>query len=315
MGIPNLHFAWEWAFFSLLPVVVAGWCFFAKTDSHELNEPSLRLNNTEGLIQKIHGKDAISPLVMAGLLLVLVALSRPQIPDNVISPTPSFILALDVSGSMEQPYVADGKSQSKVDWIKSAVRRFTAELSKRHLRSFPEIGVVLFADHAYRMFPQTHDLDQITATINTLKAGMIGEKTSLDEAITISLEDTKNKDNQAPILVILTDGLQTSGSIRLKQSFVSAVKRHIAVFPILLDSNVTDTKQGLFPQLVRETGGKILRFEGEQTLLALWDEVFKKTSINGADRTWREVYQWPLGLALLIFLCQGLLSYRERGVH
>ncbi|RMH18669.1 MAG: VWA domain-containing protein, partial [Gammaproteobacteria bacterium] len=255
MAISELHIAWPWVFFLLLPLA-AGWWAFSRSPFHVSDEPSLRLSNVEGLNQEDYGKKAISPFFLLALLLVLVALSRPQIqgPDNVSRL--SFMLVLDVSGSMQQPYRVKEGIQSKLNWIKRAVQRFLTELSRRPPAFIPEVGIVLFADHAYRMFPPTRDLDHLAAAVKAIETGMIGEKSSLDEAIVLSLGEVRGRSDNATsqggegksgVLVIMTDGLHTSERLRLKQALTSAVKQQVAVFPIVIGStSVNDSEVGFF---------------------------------------------------------------------
>lgn len=178
-------------------------------------------------------------LWIAGCLLLVVALARPQ--TSVSDPAPvlpghNMIFAVDVSGSMRTlDYVSDGEVVSRLDMAKRTLRRFLDQASA--LR----VGVVIFADDVMTYVPLTTDLALVAQLVDEIDNSLAGERTALGDAIALSIRRMQalpaSSGDSARILVVLTDGVQTAGTIAAEHAAELARALDIRLYTLGIGSD------------------------------------------------------------------------------
>jgi Ca-activated chloride channel family protein len=125
-------------------------------------------------------------LFLAGLLLLFVALARPQMAVSLPRAEGLVILAFDVSGSM----AADDLQPTRIEAAKTAAQGFVE-------RQPPgvAIGVVAFSDSGLAVQVPTHDRDDLLAAIHRLTPG---RGTSLGSGILAALSAIAVAENPEP---------------------------------------------------------------------------------------------------------------------
>jgi hypothetical protein len=147
-----------------------------------------------GLVQEATGRPLgwrrhIPPaLFLAGLVLLMFALARPQAVVNLPRIEGTIILAFDVSGSM----AADDLKPTRMEAAKAAAWDFV-----QRQPSSVQIGVVAFSDGGFAVQAPTNDQEAILATINRLTPQ---RGTSLGQGILASLNTIAAGAEQAPPL-------------------------------------------------------------------------------------------------------------------
>jgi Ca-activated chloride channel family protein len=122
------------------------------------------------------GRRHLPPILfLAGLTLLIFALSRPQTLMSLPKLEGTVLLTFDVSGSM----AADDLKPTRMEAAKVAARDFV----QRQPRTV-QIGVVAFSDSGYSIQPPTNDKDTILSSINRLTPQ---RGTSLSHGIEASL--------------------------------------------------------------------------------------------------------------------------------
>lgn len=125
-------------------------------------------------------------LFLVGLMLLALALARPETVVSLPRVEGTVILAFDVSASM----AADDFDPTRMEAAKSAARDFVMQQPSSVL-----IGIVAFSDSGFAVQAPTSDQEAILATINRLTPQ---SGTSLANGILASLNTIKAEDETAP---------------------------------------------------------------------------------------------------------------------
>jgi Ca-activated chloride channel family protein len=171
------------------------------------------------------GRNLLTPaLWLAGCLLLLLALARPQWSDPSSAATiPAYDLAIavDLSGSMRAlDYVdADGRPISRIDMVKAALARFLADSER------VRVSLLVFADSAFTYMPATTDRDVASAMVAELDPSLAGERTALGDAIALAVHRSTQGAELPRALILLTDGSDTAGNIR-PQAAAALAREH-----------------------------------------------------------------------------------------
>ena len=173
-----MSFIWPWMLFSLvlLPIGAGLYLFL---DGRRRRR--LALYGGGGLSHATPGRRAvrsrIAPVLMVcGLVLMPVAMARPQAVVGLPQEFGTIVLAFDVSASM----AAKDLTPTRMDAAKVAAKDFVGRQ-----RSGVTIGVVAFSDSGVSVQTPTNDKDTVNAAIDRL-APQRG--TSLAQGITASLK-------------------------------------------------------------------------------------------------------------------------------
>jgi Ca-activated chloride channel family protein len=120
------------------------------------------------------------------MVLLLVALARPQATVSLPQRVGTIVLAFDVSGSM----AADDMQPTRIEVAKAAARAFV----ERQPRTI-QIGVVAFSDSGFSVQAPTTDQDAVLTAISRLTPQ---RGTSVGQAIEASLKVITTPRNQGP---------------------------------------------------------------------------------------------------------------------
>ena len=153
------------------------------------------------------------PLVLRALCLVLlvIAAARPQLYNvsrEIKSPGVDIMICLDTSGSMQAlDFTLDGEPVSRLAAVKKVVGEFIEK------REMDRIGLVVFGTEAFTQSPLTLDKGLLMDLVKRMEIGMAGEKTAIGSAIAIGGRRMKELKVKSKILILLTAGTQTAGSL------------------------------------------------------------------------------------------------------
>ena len=157
-------------------------------------------------------------LLLAALALLIVALARPRLGNERVVVRENgvdMLLALDMSGSMiayDPPpdmqssrrivnAVRSGRLKNRFDTAKRELERFAAN------RPGDRIGLIGFADFAYRLIPPTTDRALLSGRLKTLEPRQLGDGTNLASPIVSAVNRLKTSDSPRRVLVLFTDGV------------------------------------------------------------------------------------------------------------
>ena len=173
-----------------------------------------------------------------GLILLIVALARPQIIEDkreVKQQGYDLMLAIDLSGSMlSEDYERGGERINRLQAIKPIIQAFINQ------RTSDRIGVVVFAGRAYTLAPLTFDHDWLARQIERLKINMDGfeDGTAIGDGLGVALtrlEQAKREDGlkrKGAFIVLMNDGANNRGVLTPEQATEIARARGIPVYTI-----------------------------------------------------------------------------------
>ncbi len=293
----SVVFEHPWWF--LLPLLYLVCLKFCKPKSEALFFPGT------AMLQKAVKKSRLG-LQLVKFLTVLAfstALASPVIENEVTVQNDKgyeISLIMDASGSMEE--------NNKFGIVKNIVEDF---LDKR---KHDKIGLTIFADFAYVAVPLTYDKASIKRLLNRIDVGVAGkQRTALYEALFLSSNLFKDSKSKNKIAILLTDGMDNTGTIPLDVAIKTVQKYGIKVYTIGV-GNPGDFNAQVLQYIAEKSGGKFFMANSVQKLKAIYETIDKleKSEIKANKYVKKEYYfQYPLTLGLL--LLAGFFFYRNRG--
>jgi Ca-activated chloride channel family protein len=168
---------------------------------------SFSLFEGAGLEASIVKRYAKTLLRIAGLLLLVLALARPQTgrSESVIhTEGVDILLVLDISGSMQ---AQDFKPKNRLEAAKEVVKEFITK------RPNDRIGLVAFAAQAITQCPVTPDHHVLTRLVEEVDIGILEDGTAIGVALATACNRLKNSEAKNRVVVLLTDGQNNAGSV------------------------------------------------------------------------------------------------------
>ncbi len=268
-----------------------------------------------------------SPLWLWPLwLLLLLALARPiWVGDPLVLPDSrrEMMLLVDLSGSMAQKDMTlDGRKVSRLDAAKTVLADFI------HQRQGDRLGLIFFGDHAYVQAPLSHDLSTIAALLDESSVGIAGDRTAIGEALGMASKRLKDRNSPDKVAILLTDGRNTAGSISPAQALQAARQLGLTLYTVGFGSdfqeeatpygpirvaNTDPPDETLLKHLADSTGGRYFRAQDVNSLEAIYEALNQLEPISDNQQVLRprkDVFAWPLALALLLSLV--LAAWRLR---
>ncbi|HIQ37385.1 MAG TPA: VWA domain-containing protein [Desulfocapsa sulfexigens] len=274
----------------------------------------------------------LAALRLLGLGVLILAFARPQLGNTTTEIEASgidILLAVDVSGSMKAlDFTLKGRAANRLDVVKSVMHTFIDE------RPNDRIGLLAFSGRPYMVSPLTLDHDWLVQRLDTLSIGMIDEDgTAIGSAIGSGLNRLRDRDAKSRILILLTDGMNNTGTVPplvaaeaaetlgIKVYTIGAGTRGEAPIPVSdrfgrqrlmrVEVDIDDETLG---QVAEMTGGRYFRATDTQSLEKVYDEI---NTMETTTRTikkfenYRELFPWFV-FAGLFFLSAEILIGRKR---
>ncbi|RFC65465.1 VWA domain-containing protein [Fulvimarina endophytica] len=246
-------------------------------------------------------------------LSLLIALAGPQRlePVQALPATGrDLILAIDLSGSMErEDFDLDGRTVSRLDAVKAVGKQFVMS------RAGDRVGLVLFAEFAYAASPLTFDVAAVSRIIDEATIGISGRSTAIAGGLGLALKRLEASDAQSKVVVLLSDGSDTSGDVLPRDAARLAKRLGVTVHTIALGPEDMETAPktrdavdtATLRDIAETSGGQTFRVRNTADLVAVTREI-ERLEASGFDKPAATVRQdyWPypaiLAFALAIFL-------------
>ncbi len=240
--------------------------------------------------------------------LVVLAVARPQLvepPIEKTQPARDLLLALDLSQSMDTRDFRDPSGQviPRVDAVRTVVDDFVTR------RTGDRIGLIVFGDAAYPQVPFTLDHRTVRAMLAETEPGMAGPRTAMGDAIGLGIKMFEPSQAPEKVLILLTDGNDTASKMPPAKAAEIARDQKIRVHtvgigdPAATGEGKLDT--GALEQIASTTGGRYFFGQDQERLAEIYATLDRITPANQKTLSWRpkrELFQWPLGVALALLL-------------
>lgn len=319
-----------WGLLIIVPLVFA-WTFYGRIRESRLARFIVRDN--WGLLNRsvsTRGRFHKGVLLLLALSLSIVAAARPYWGTrerDVSTRGVSIIFAMDVSKSM----LAADVTPNRLDYAKTLVRQILTSITGNR------VGIMPFAGEAFLQCPLTTDYGVVMDTLRATSFNAIGyEGTNIPAVIDEAIGAFDRSGAGKRVLVILTDGEDFSDAIT--EAADRAAAKNMVVYAIgvgtregapirLPDGSFKEARDGtkvltrmneqILQSLAERTGGAAFvaadsgRLDPAPIIAAL--RAIEAEELAQEKRVVREErYQWPLALALLCLVIEGLIGERRR---
>ena len=319
----SIEFAWPWLFAALpLPLVT-----LLLPRAAEQSPPALRVPFFTAVEQADHltpkGSRLRQLLALFAWLLLVLSASRPQFvgePVHLPITGRDLMLAVDLSGSMESDDMVI--RNNRVNRL-AAVKVVAGEFIER--RTGDRLGLILFGRQAYLQTPLTFDRKTVRQLLEESAIGLAGKETAIGDAIGLAVKRLREQPQENRVLILLTDGSNTAGSVDPLKAADLAAQEGIRIYTIGIGADEqlvrgffgtqrvrnSDLDEASLKAIASKTEGRYFRasdIESLQEIYALLDQLEPVSEEQELYRPIEELYSWPLAGALLLSVLIALAA-------
>jgi Ca-activated chloride channel family protein len=240
--------------------------------------------------------------------LVVTSLARPQWVEDPIEKIQSardIMLAIDLSQSMEANDFID-RDSNRIDRLE-AVKQVVDEFITR--REGDRIGLVVYGAAAYPQVPFTLDHESVRILLDETEIGMAGPRTAIGDAIGLSIRLFEASEVEEKVLILLTDGNDTSSKMPPDKAADIAAAQGIVIHTIGIGNPETTGEEQVdleaLQKIAETTGGRSFRGEDQEGLKSIYATLDEMTPKNYEVFSYRPkipLFHWPLGAAVSLLL-------------
>ena len=257
-------------------------------------------------------------LAVAGIVL---ALARPQSALNFQNETTEGIdimIATDISGSMLSEDFKPNRLEAGKNIAISFIKNRPSDL----------IGLVVFSGESFTQCPLTIDHDVLINLFHDIKNGMIDDGTAIGMGLATAVSRLKGSPGKSKVIILLTDGVNNTGSIPPVTAAEIAKQFGIRVYTVGLGTNGSapypfkdqlghthyqkipvDIDEPTLRQISAITGGKYFRAKNNTDLTEIYRQIDKMEKVKIAVTQYhqRTEHYLPFALAALVLLTLEIL--------
>ncbi len=238
------------------------------------------------------------------------------------------LLAVDVSGSMDTQDMLLG--QAVVNRL-TAVKQVAGEFIQR--RRGDRVGLILFGSRAYLQTPLTFDTQTTALLLAESEIGLAGRETAIGDAIGLAVKRLRDDAAADRVLILLTDGANTSGEVQPQQAAEFAAREGLTIYTVGVGADEmvvqdffgsrlvnpsADLDEDTLTDIAERAGGRYFRARDTAALMNIYeilDELEPVESDIERVRPVDELFFWPLGLAYVLALVTVLGAWRPLTLH
>ena len=193
--------------------------------------------------------------------------------------------------------------------------------------------MILFGENAYLQVPLTLDRDTVNVLLMEAFIGLAGEKTAIGDAITLAVKRIHDAgaDADEQVLVLLTDGANTAGSVPPIRAAELAQQIGLRIYTIGIGADSMDVPSAFgmarrtnpsadldeetLKTIASLTGGQYFRAKdtaGLQEIYRILDEMEPVAEPEAGFRPVKSFFYWPLGAAMVLATLLALINLLAR---
>lgn len=248
-------------------------------------------------------------LRILALACIIIALARPQSSSSwqdIKTEGIDIVLAIDISSSMLardfEPNRLEAAKEVAVEFIKS--------------RPNDRIGLVVYSGESFTQCPLTTDHEKLINLFKDIKNGMITDGTAIGMGLANAVNRLKESDAKSKVVVLLTDGENTAGSIPPITAAEIAATYGVKVYTIgvgtigqapmpvpdmfgrirmqMMEVNIDEKS---LEEIADLTGGKYFRATDNEKLFNVYAEIDQMEKIIIEETQYEKKYEQFLPLA------------------
>ena len=218
----NPEFFW---FLLIIPLLIAWYIYQVNRSVPLLKHPSTRRfeGSDQGPMIWLRHYPALTRSLAMGMFII--ALARPQSSmswEDIQTEGIDIVLALDISSSM----LAKDLKPNRLKAAKNVATSFISE------RPNDRIGLVVYAGESFTQCPLTIDHDVLLNLFEDVDFGMIEDGTAIGDGLATAVNRLRESEAKSKVVILLTDGQQTAGSLPPLTAAEIAKQFNIRVYTI-----------------------------------------------------------------------------------
>ncbi len=327
-----IHFDWPWFFCCLpLPLLMRLLPPVVRQDS----QAALRTPFGDDFFSYSYGssspatgrKTKLIWLAALGWFLLVTAAARPvwlEEPIALQTTGRDLLLAVDLSGSMAaEDFVVSGRQVTRL----TATKKVAGDFIKR--REGDRVGLILFGTQPYLQVPLTFDRASVLSLLDEAVIGLAGKETAIGEAIGLGVKRLLERPTDHRVLILLTDGANTAGSIKPLKAAEFAAEAGVTIYTIGIGADAMivnsffgrrkvnpsrDLDEKTLTRIAELTEGKYFRARDTAELEQIYAVIDSIEPIINDEQFYqpqKQLYYFPLGGVLLLSVVILLLKGRR----
>jgi len=218
-------------------------------------------------------------------------------------------LILDSSHSMrEKGFNRNNIMENKFDVVKTIVSKFIQK------RKNDNLSIVVFGNFSFVALPLTFDKSMTISVLNTLRIGMAGSNTAINDGLAQSIKTLSSTKAKKNIAILLTDGRNTAGEIPLEVAVKLAKKHNVKIYTIGMGRK-GEYDRAYLEYISNETGGVFFSSSNEKALGNIYKEINKlekqKIKSNIYEKKTYYFY-YPLSISIMALFLYILVQSRKQ---
>ncbi|WP_291137590.1 vWA domain-containing protein [Flavobacterium sp. UBA7663] len=314
----NPEFLW---LFLVLPLAI-GWLFYKRNQL----SATVKMSSLEPFKQNrtflAKAKPFLYVLRILALSSIIIALARPRSVDVTSKSKTTkgidIVMAIDVSSSM----LANDLKPNRLEALKKVASTFVQD------RINDRIGLVVYAGESYTRTPVTSDKTIILQSLKTIEYddSIIADGTGIGVGLATAINRIKDSKAKSRIIILLTDGVNNSGTIDPRTASEIAKEYGIkvytigigtngqAMFPVAKDANgklvfrmmPVEIDEKLMKEIAKATDAKYFRATSNKKLQAIYDEINKLETTEIQEKKFYNYDEKYKPFVLIAFVLLGV---------
>ena len=328
-----IQFEWVWLFAALPLPLLYRWLLPPRTQTGQAALLVPAADDFRPLTETTFASAARRwPYYLAFLAwaLFVLACTRPQWlgePVEVPISGRDLMLAVDLSKSMlETDFILNNQNIDRLTATKKVASEFIEQ------RVGDRLGLILFGTQAYLHVPLTFDRKTVAQLLDESVIGLAGPSTAIGDAIGIAVKRLRENDADDKVLILLTDGANTAGTIdpirAAELAAGSGLKIHTIgigademmvrrLFSTFKVNPSRDLDEETLTEIAEKTGGKYFRARDTEELAKIYAEIDRLEPVERGGEHFRPItplFMWPLAAAcMLAVICLWRGGAARRG--
>jgi Ca-activated chloride channel homolog len=275
--------------------------------------------------------DALLALAVVALAIALAGPRKGDDNARIRREGIAMVMAIDISSSMRALDLSERRRElTRLDAVKRVFEQFVVGGSGLRGRPDDAIGLVSFARHADTRSPLTLDHGNLVSAARELElvTSRAEDGTALGDGLALAVERLREFPARSKVAILLTDGVETAGTLTARAAIDIARDNGIKVYTIGAGTN------GVAPiRIDTEFGSQLMQTEVEIDEAVLQDiatrtggQYFRATDLGGLKKVYQaidklerskleenqfyrfhEYYPWFLGIGLALIAAALLL--------
>lgn len=321
--LKNIEFANPEYFYLLIliPLIITWYWFNYKKINAEIQVSTTSVFENSRKSVRYILYQGLPILRIFAIVLLVIVLARPQSStsrQDVSIKGIDIIMALDVSGSM----LAQDLKPDRLEAAKMVASDFFDG------RPNDRIGLVIFSGESFTQCPLTTDHNIIKNLFKDIKSGMIEDGTAIGDGLATAVNGLKDSDAISKVIILLTDGVNNSGSIDpvsaaeiaklygIRTYTIGVGTIGMAPYPVQTPYGIeyqnieVKIDEDLLKQVTQMTDGKYFRATSNQKLREIYADIdqLEKSKIDVTEfRRKKEEFFTLATIAFILLISEFIL--------